>query len=245
MLEELKRQVYEANLALERAGLVILTWGNVSGFDADSGLVAIKPSGVGYEDLRPEQMVIVDLEGKLVEGNLRPSSDTPTHLELYRSFAGIGGVAHTHSTYATAWAQARRALPCFGTTHADYFRGEVPVTEEMTPEEIGGEYELETGKVIVRAFMVGQASRLSGTDGRDARPADYHQVPAVLVASHGPFTWGPTPEKAVENSIVLEHSAMLGAIAEGLSPGLPCISCHLQDKHFLRKHGKDAYYGQK
>jgi L-ribulose-5-phosphate 4-epimerase len=182
--------------------------------------------------------VIVDLEGTLVEGDLRPSSDTATHLELYRSFPSLGGVAHTHSTYATAWAQARRPLPCFGTTHADNFRGEVPVTAELTPEALAGDYELATGKVIVQAFA---------GDGRDARPTgpDPLQVPAVLVACHGPFTWGPTPAAAVENSLVLEYVAQMAAVAEGLAPGLPGISCGLQDKHFLRKHGDGAYYGQK
>jgi len=229
MLTDLKQSVFEANLALHKSGLVLLTWGNVSGLDRESGLVAIKPSGVSYAEMRPEQMVIVDLQGTVVEGELRPSSDTPTHLELYRSFPSLGGIAHTHSTYATAWAQARRPLPCFGTTHADNFRGEVPVTAELTPEALAGDYELETGKAIVQAF----AER------------DPLQVPGVLVACHGPFTWGPTPAAAVENSLVLEYVAQMAAVAESLSPGLSCISCGLQDKHFLRKHGKDAYYGQK
>jgi L-ribulose-5-phosphate 4-epimerase len=228
MLEDLKQQVCEANLALHCAGLVLLTWGNVSGRDPKTGLVVIKPSGVGYEAMRPEQMVVVDLDGKVVEGDLRPSSDTPTHLALYRAFQGIRGVAHTHSTYATAWAQARRSLPCYGTTHADNFRGAIPVTEEMTPEEIAGDYELETGNVIVRAF-------------RNISPLE---VPAVLVAGHGPFTWGRSAAHAVENSIVLEQVALTGILTEHLSPGGTGIGDALRDKHFLRKHGPGAYYGQ-
>jgi L-ribulose-5-phosphate 4-epimerase len=228
VLDDLKRRVCDANLALQRSGVVILTWGNVSGLDRDSGILAIKPSGVSYEQMRPGQMVLVDLEGGVVEGDLRPSSDTPTHLALYRAFSGIGGVAHTHSTYATAWAQACRTLPCYGTTHADSFRGEVPVTQQLTPEALVGDYELKTGLAIVQAF-----------EGRDPR-----EVPACLVASHGPFTWGPTPEQAVESSIVLEQVALLAAVSEGLAPGLAPIGSALCDRHFLRKHGKDAYYGQ-
>ncbi|MCX7597853.1 MAG: L-ribulose-5-phosphate 4-epimerase [Armatimonadetes bacterium] len=228
MLEQLREDVWRANLALREAGLVILTWGNVSGLDRERGLVVIKPSGVSYEEMRPEDMVVVDLDGKVVEGELRPSSDTPTHLVLYRNFPGIGGVAHTHSTYATAWAQACRPLPCYGTTHADNFRGAVPVTAPLTPEQIAGDYETETGLAIVRAF-----------EGLD--PLD---MPAVLVANHGPFTWGETPEKAVENSIVLEQAALMAAITEALAPGLGGISPALRDRHFLRKHGKNAYYGQ-
>ena len=179
MVEELKREVCEANLELKGSGLVILTWGNASGIDREAGLVAIKPSGVSYQDMVPEQMVLVDLEGNVVEGGLRPSSDTPTHLALYRAFDGIAGVAHTHSTYATAWAQACRPLPCYGTTHADSFRGEVPVTAQLTPEALVGDYELETGLGIVRAF----------------EELDPHEKPGVLVASHGPFTWGDSPAK--------------------------------------------------
>lgn len=228
MLDLLKQQVCQANLDLQRSGLVILTWGNVSGRDPDTGLIAIKPSGVSYATMRPEHMVVVDLAGNVVEGMLRPSSDTPTHLELYRSFPGIGGIAHTHSPHATAWAQAKRALPCYGTTHADHFRGTVPVTESMSEEAVAGDYELQTGKYIVRAF-------------RNVQPLE---VPGVLVASHGPFTWGKTPADAVENSIVLEQVAQMALIAEGLAPGLAHIDVHLQDRHFLRKHGSGAYYGQ-
>ena len=228
MLEALKKEVYEANLALHRSGLVLLTWGNVSGRDSDSGLVAIKPSGVSYEEMQAEDMVIVDLEGNVVEGSLRPSSDTPTHLELYCRLSTIGGVAHTHSTHATAWAQARRALPCYGTTHADHFRGEVPVTAELSAEALSGDYELETGRAIVRAFA----------------DLDPMQMSAVLVASHGPFTWGESAAAAVENSIVLEQVAQMAAVTEMLSPQVCSISPLLRDKHFLRKHGEDAYYGQ-
>ncbi len=228
MLEDLKRDVWEANLTLHRSGLVILTWGNVSGRDADSGLVAIKPSGLTYDEMQPEHIVIVDLEGNIVEGGLRPSSDTPTHLLLYREFEGIGGVAHTHSTYATAWAQARRPVPCYGTTHADHFRGVVPVTEELTEEALAGDYELATGRAIIDAFA-------------DIDPTE---VPAVLVASHGPFTWGTSTAEAVRNSIVLEQVAQTAALTEMLSPEVSGISPQLRDKHFLRKHGKDAYYGQ-
>ncbi len=228
MLEALKTEVCEANLALVDAGLVILTWGNVSGRDPESGLVVIKPSGVDYAVMQPQHMVVVDMDGKVVDGDLRPSSDTPTHLELYRCFEGIGGVAHTHSTHATAWAQACRGLPCYGTTHADSFRGLVPVTEEMSAEALAGNYELETGRYIVRAFA-------------DLAP---REVPAVLVASHGPFTWGENAAKAVENSIVLEQVARMAAMTESLSPEIGPVSDHLQDKHFLRKHGTGAYYGQ-
>ncbi|HEY3282313.1 MAG TPA: L-ribulose-5-phosphate 4-epimerase AraD [Armatimonadota bacterium] len=228
MLEDLKARVCEANLALQRAGLVLLTWGNVSGRDPNTGLVVIKPSGVSYGEMQPEQMVVVDPEGVVVEGDLRPSSDTPTHLVLYSAFTGVGGVAHTHSTYATAWAQAGRALPCFGTTHADSFRGTIPVTAPMPAEAILGDYEVETGHAIVRAFA-------------EVAPSE---VPAVLVAGHGPFTWGPSAEHAVENSIVLEQVALCGLLTRGLAPEANGISKVLLDKHFLRKHGTGAYYGQ-
>lgn len=228
MLDQLKADVCAANLALRDSGLVILTWGNVSGLDPETGLVAIKPSGVSYEAMQPEQMVIVDLQGNIVEGHLRPSSDTPTHLELYRAFPAIRGVAHTHSTYATAWAQARRALPCYGTTHADSFYGSVPVTADLTPEALAGDYELETGRAIVATF--------AGLDPLE--------IPAVLVAGHGPFTWGTSPARAVENSIILEQVAQMALATESLDPNAGPISQALLDRHFLRKHGKDAYYGQ-
>lgn len=229
MLEALKQTVWQANLDLQRAGLVILTWGNVSGLDAESGLVAIKPSGVSYNEMQPGQMVLLDLEGNVVEGDLRPSSDTPTHLELYRRFPGLGGIAHTHSTAATAWAQAKRPLPCYGTTHADSFHGCVPLTADLTDEALAGDYELETGKAIVAAFA-------------GLEPLS---MPAVLVASHGPFTWGATPAQAVENSIVLEQVALMGLMTRALSSDCADISRGLLDKHFLRKHGSGSYYGQK
>lgn len=229
MLEELKQEVWEANLALHRSGLVMLTFGNVSGRDRSRGLVAIKPSGVSYEAMRPHDIVIVDLAGRVVEGELRPSSDTPTHVELYRQFEEIHGVAHTHSSYATAWAQARRPLPCLGTTHADSFRGAVPVTDELPSDALEGDYERETGRWIARTF----------------RDLDPHQIPGVLVASHGPFTWGKSPAEAVENSVILEQIARMAALAESLNPQVTPISKGLADKHFLRKHGKGAYYGQK
>jgi L-ribulose-5-phosphate 4-epimerase len=228
MLEALKEEVWRANLALRDAGLVILTWGNVSGLDADAGVFAIKPSGVSYEAMRPEHMTLVDLEGAVVEGGLRPSSDTPTHLALYRAFAGIRGVAHTHSTYATAWAQARRPLPCYGTTHADSFRGAVPVTAPLSPEALAGDYEAETGTAIIRAF--------------EGRPCS--EMPAALVWGHGPFTWGRSAADAVENSIILEQTARMALLTEQIEPRIDPIGNDLRDKHFVRKHGPGAYYGQ-
>lgn len=229
MLEELKKTVCHANLELVRHQLVIFTWGNVSGIDRASGIVAIKPSGVDYDQLTPDKIVLVDLEGAVVEGQLRPSSDTPTHLELYRNWPNIGGVCHTHSTYATIWAQACREIPCLGTTHADYFYGAVPLTEPMTEQEILNDYELNTGKTIVRRFA----------------KIDPMQMPAALVACHGPFTWGKDPLHAVEAAAVLEQTARMAFGALVLSPRQQPISQKLLDKHFLRKHGKNAYYGQK
>jgi L-ribulose-5-phosphate 4-epimerase len=228
MYEKLKQRVYETNMDLQRQGLVVLTWGNVSAIDRDKGIVAIKPSGVRYEELRPEAIVLVDLEGKIIEGRLKPSSDTATHLELYRCFAEIGGICHTHSMYATMWSQAQRPIPCFGTTHADNFYGPIPVTDPMSDEEVGGPYEENTGKVIVRRFA-----------GMDPM-----QIPAVLVANHGPFTWGPSPEKAVENAVVLEQVAKMAFGALRVNPQQQGISQALLDRHYLRKHGKGAYYGQ-
>ncbi|NLH40392.1 MAG: L-ribulose-5-phosphate 4-epimerase [Planctomycetes bacterium] len=228
MYEELRQRVFETNLDLQRQGLIVLTWGNVSAIDRAAGIIAIKPSGVRYEDLSPQSIVIVDLEGRVVEGRLKPSSDTATHLELYKSFPATGGVCHTHSMYATMWAQARRSIPCFGTTHADSFYGPVPVTDVMTDEEVGGPYEENTGKVIVRRF--------AGIDPM--------QIPAVLVANHGPFTWGPSPEKAVENAVVLEQVAKMAFGTILVNPGQPPIGQTLLDRHYLRKHGRGAYYGQ-
>ncbi|HNS19804.1 MAG TPA: L-ribulose-5-phosphate 4-epimerase [Sedimentisphaerales bacterium] len=228
MYEKLKQRVYETNLDLQRHGLVVLTWGNVSAIDRAAGIVAIKPSGVRYEDMRPEDIVLVDLDGRVVEGKLKPSSDTPTHVELYKSFEKVGGICHTHSMYATMWAQARCAIPCFGTTHADGFYGPVPVTDPMTDEEVAGPYEENTGKVIIRRFA----------------GADPMQIPAVLVANHGPFTWGATPEKAVENAVVLEQVAKMAFGTILVNPQQQPISQALLDRHYLRKHGKGAYYGQ-
>lgn len=229
MLEQLKKEVCDANLELVGHGLVIFTWGNVSGIDRDRGLVVIKPSGVSYDNMKPEDMVVVDLQsGKVVEGTLKPSSDTPTHLALYRAFPEIGGVVHTHSTYATAWAQTGKDLPNIGTTHADYFHDAVPCTRAMTEEEVKGEYELETGNVIVETF-------------KQLNPI---HTPGVLVNNHGPFTWGKTPHEAVHNAVVLEQVAKMGFIAFTLNPNLT-MNPLLIEKHFNRKHGPNAYYGQK
>ena len=230
MLEELKQRVCEANLELVREGLVIQTFGNVSGVDRARGLAVIKPSGVPYNEMKPEQMSVVSLEtGKLVDGGLRPSSDTPTHLVLYRAFKDIGGITHTHSLFATAWAQAKRALPAYGTTQADTWHGAVPCTRPMTPEEIKTDYEENTGQVIVETF-------------KDLDPMRY---PAVLVASHGPFTWGKDPHEAVHNAVVLEYVARLASETLHLNPTIKPMQSTLLDKHFLRKHGPKAYYGQK
>lgn len=227
MLEELKAKVCQANLDLVRHGLVIFTWGNVSAVDREGGLVVIKPSGVSYDAMKPEDMVVVDLDGKVVEGKLRPSSDTPTHLVLYRAFSGIGGVVHTHSTYATAWAQAGKDLPNIGTTHADYFHDAVPCTPDMTRDEVMGDYELETGNVIVRRF----------------EGIDPVHTPGVLVKNHGPFSWGKDAAEAVHNAVVLEQVAKMAYIAYGVNPSLT-MNPLLVEKHFSRKHGPGAYYGQ-
>lgn len=227
----LKEAVLEANLALPQHGLVTFTWGNVSGIDRNAGLVVIKPSGVPYERLTVEDMVVVDLEGNVVEGELRPSSDTPTHLALYRSLPEIGGVVHTHSPWATSWAQAKRAIPAFGTTHADYFYGEIPCTRELTDEEIETAYELETGHVILETL--------------DELMLEAVAVPGVLVANHAPFCWGKDANEAVHNAVVLEEVAKMGLHALNLNPGLTPIKQSILDKHYLRKHGANAYYGQK
>jgi L-ribulose-5-phosphate 4-epimerase len=228
MYEELRQKVCQANLDLERHGLVVFTWGNVSGIDRSTGVVAIKPSGVAYSELTPDNMVLLDLDGNVLEGSLHPSSDTPTHLELYRGFEQIGGICHTHSLYATMWAQAERELPCLGTTHADHFYGPVPITDVMTADEIEQDYERNTGKVIIRRF-----ERL-----------DPLQMPAVLVANHGPFTWGKTPAESVENAVVLERVAQMAFGTFLLNARQGAISQALLNKHYLRKHGEDAYYGQ-
>ena len=230
MLEELKERVCRANRLLPEYGLVTFTWGNVSAIDREAGLVVIKPSGVDYAALTPDCMVVTDLEGRVMEGELRPSSDLPTHLVLYRAFAAAGGIVHTHSRWATTFAQCGRGIPALGTTHGDYFYGEIPCTRRMTPAEIAGEYELETGKVIVETFA--------------ERSAD--DIPAVLVHSHGPFTWGKDCFEAVYHSAVLEEVAQMAAQTEQLlgGPGQP-MQQELLDRHYLRKHGKNAYYGQK
>ncbi len=228
MLEELKKSVCQANLDLVAHGLVILTWGNVSAIDRQSGLVVIKPSGVSYDNMKPEDMVVVDLEGNVVEGNLRPSSDTPTHLEIYKAFEQVGSVVHTHSTYATAWAQACRPIPNLGTTHADTFHQAVPCTDEMTKEQIESAYEAQTGVSIVERF----------------KDMDPMHTPAVLVAHHGPFTWGKTAKEAVQNSVILEEVAKMTSVTVGLNADVE-MNENLIEKHYNRKHGKNAYYGQK
>jgi L-ribulose-5-phosphate 4-epimerase len=230
MLEDLKQQVCAANLKLVAEGLVIQTWGNASGIDRARGLVVIKPSGVPYYGMKPEHMVVVSLaDGKVVEGNLKPSSDTPTHLELYRAFKEIGGVVHTHSLYATAWAQAKKTLPAYGTTQADYWHGDVPCTRAMTPAEIKTDYEKNTGSVIIETF----------------KKIDPLEHPAVLVASHGPFTWGKNVDDAVHNAEVLEFVARLASETLRINPKTGPMPSALREKHFLRKHGAKAYYGQR
>lgn len=228
MLEQLKKEVLEANLKLVKYGLVTFTWGNVSGIDREKGLVVIKPSGVEYDGMTAEDMVVIDLDGNVVEGKWKPSSDTPTHLVLYKAFANIGGIVHTHSRKATSWAQAGRGIPAYGTTHGDYFYGEIPCTRKMTPKEIAGEYEKETGNVIVETF----------------KDKSYADIPAVLVNSHGPFAWGTNPDNAVHNAVVLEELAFMAYNTEAINPNVKVMQQELLDKHYLRKHGKNAYYGQ-
>ena len=231
MLEELKQLVCKANLELPKYGLVTFTWGNVSGIDREKGLVVIKPSGVEYDEMKPEHMVVVDLSGKVVEGNLRPSSDTDTHVVLYRAFPALGGIVHTHSRWAVSFAQAGRDIPAMGTTQGDYFYGDIPCTRRMTPEEIGGSYEWETGNVIVETFV--------------KRGIDPAQVPGVVVQNHGPFAWGTDPMNAVHNAVVMEEVAFMDYHALQLNPDAGRMQQELLDKHYLRKHGKNAYYGQK
>jgi len=227
MLEQLKEEVFKANLDLVKHGLVIFTWGNVSGIDRKTGLVVIKPSGVSYDTMTADDMVVVDLFGKVVEGKLKPSSDTPTHVALYRAFPNIGGVVHTHSTYATSWAQAGKDIPNIGTTHSDYFSAAIPCTRGLTQQEVEGEYEAETGKVIITRFY--------------GLNPDY--IPGVIVKNHGPFSWGKDPQDAVHNAAVMEQVAKMAYISFNINPELT-MDKHLVKKHFYRKHGPGAYYGQ-
>lgn len=229
MLEELKKQVYDANMMLPKHHLVTFTWGNVSGIDRGAGLFVIKPSGVEYDKLSPEDMVIVNMEGKVVEGAYRPSSDTPTHLELYKAFPQIGGVVHTHSVWATSWAQTGKSIPCYGTTHADYFYGNIPCIRNLTKEEIQKNYEKNTGLSIIEAF----------------RRKDYQAMPGALCKNHGPFTWGKDAMEAVHNAVVLEEVAKMAAYSQWICPDIQEAPKEMQDKHYFRKHGANAYYGQK
>ncbi len=230
MLEALKEEVLEANLELPRKNLVTYTWGNVSGIDREKGLVVIKPSGVSYDEMKASDMVVLDLEGNKVEGDMRPSSDTPTHIALYNKYPVIGGVVHTHSRWATTWAQAGMSIPPYGTTHADYFYGAIPCTRCLTKEEIEGEYELNTGKVIIETF--------------EKLGINPEYVPGVVVHSHGPFAWGKSPAEAVHNAVVMEEVAMMALNTRFLNPSVSDVDSYLLDKHFLRKHGANAYYGQ-
>lgn len=230
MLEELKKQVYRANMELPRYGLVTFTWGNVSGIDKESGLFVIKPSGVDYDKLTPEDMVVMDLQGNRIEGSYKPSSDTPTHLEIYKAFPEVGGIVHTHSSYATSWAQAGRGIPCYGTTHADYIYGEVPCLRCLTKEEIEEAYEENTGHLIVNEFL--------------RMERDPMAVPAVLCKNHGPFAWGKDAMDAVHNAVVLEEVAKMAYRTETINPKVLPAPKELQDKHYFRKHGANAYYGQ-
>ena len=231
MLKELREKVYEANMELPKRNLVTFTWGNVSGIDREQGLVVIKPSGVEYDELIPEKLVVLDLDGNIVEGDLNPSSDTKTHLELYKAYESIGGIVHTHSPYAVGWAQAVEDIPCFGTTHADYFYGAVPCTRHLTKEELDEDYEKNTGKVIIETFT-----------GRGIDPV---AVPGVICASHGPFTWGKDAAKAVYHAVVLEEVAKMALFTRQIKADAAPAPDYLQDKHYMRKHGPNAYYGQK
>ncbi len=228
MLKNLKEQVYEANMELPKRGLITYTWGNVSGIDRKKGLFVIKPSGVDYKNLKPEDMVVVDLEGNKIEGKYKPSSDTATHLELYKAFEGLGGIVHTHSPWATSWAQAGRPIPCYGTTHADYFYGEIPCARSLTADEINGEYEKNTGLVIIETF----------------KNIDPMSIPGVLCTNHGPFTWGKDAAEAVHNAVVLEEVAKMATRTEAINKEVMPAPQVLLDKHYLRKHGDNAYYGQ-
>ena len=230
MLEELKKEVFEANMLLPKYGLVTFTWGNVSGINREKGLIVIKPSGVDYEKMSADDMVVLDLEGNVVEGHYKPSSDTPTHIELYKAFPEIGGVVHTHSSYATSWAQAGRSIPCYGTTHADYIYGEVPCVRCLNKDEIESAYEENTGHLIVNEFK--------------AQDKDPVAVPAVLCKNHGPFTWGKDAHEAVHNAVVLDEVAKMAARCEMINPQNQPAPQVLQDKHYFRKHGANAYYGQ-
>lgn len=231
MLEQLKQAVYEANMELPKRGLVTFTWGNVSGIDRDSGLVVIKPSGVEYETLAPDDMVVLDLDGNKVEGALSPSSDTRTHIELYKAFPALGGIVHTHSPYAVAWAQAGQDIPCYGTTHADYFYGPIPCVRHLTDQEIDEDYEKNTGKAIVETFQ--------------SRAIDPVHVPGAICASHGPFTWGKDAAQAVYHAVVLEEVAKMAIYTREVDSQVCAAPQNMQDKHFMRKHGPNAYYGQK
>lgn len=228
MLEQLKKEVYEANMLLPKYGLVTFTWGNVSGIDRERGLFVIKPSGVAYDELKPEDMVVVDLNGNKVEGKYNPSSDTATHAELYKAFPNVGGIVHTHSSWATSFAQAGRGIPCYGTTHADYMYGEIPCVRNLTQEEIDAGYEKNTGVLIAEEF----------------KQRDYMAVPAVLCKNHGPFSWGKNADEAVHNAVVLEEVAKMAARCEWLNKEVEPAPQMLQDKHYYRKHGANAYYGQ-
>ena len=229
MLEELKQKVYEANMALPKYNLVTFTWGNVSAIDREKGLFVIKPSGVDYDKLLPSDMVVMDLNGNKIEGGYNPSSDTPTHMELYKAYSEIGGIVHTHSPWATSWAQAGRGIPCYGTTHADYFYGEIPCARSLTPEEINSAYEKNTGLVIIETVSA----------------KNVMSVPGILCNNHGPFTWGTDAANAVHNAVVLEEIAKMSYRTETLNPAIKPAPQVLQDKHYLRKHGAGAYYGQK